>query len=110
MHFMSFRRAFIALIACLAAPVAAQAQDARQVEIGYEITFAGFAGFRIDVTARIDGNRYDVETSTFKEGMLKAMTMHYIGRNRAWGGFTTQGAQPSAGTLSIVVGDKPRAW
>ncbi|CAN5790262.1 hypothetical protein BH11PSE3_BH11PSE3_51300 [soil metagenome] len=107
---MRFRRAFLALIAVLAVPVAAQGQDARQIEIGYEITFAGFAGFRIDVTARIDGNRYDVETSTFKEGMLKAMTMHYLGRNRAWGGFTTQGAQPSAGTLSIVVGEKPRAW
>ena len=107
---MSFRRAFIALIAVLAAPVAAEAQDARQVDIGYEITFAGFAGFRIDVTARIDGSRYDVETSTFKEGMLKAITMNYFGRNRAWGGFTTHGAQPAAGSLSIVVGDKPRTW
>ncbi len=29
--------------------------------------------------------------------MLKAVTMNYVGRNRAWGGFTTQGAQPDRG-------------
>ena len=42
--------------------------------------------------------------------MLQAVTMHYDGRNRAWGGFSPQGAQPTAGSLSIVVGDKPRTW
>ena len=42
--------------------------------------------------------------------MLKAVTMNYDGRNRAWGGFSAQGAQPTAGSLSIVVGDKPRTW
>ncbi len=110
---MRFRRAFIVFVASLAAPLAADAQGqagARQVDIGYEITFAGFAGFRIDVTAKIDGNHYDVETNAFKEGVLRAMTMHYVGRNRAWGGFTTQGAQPSAGSMSIAVGDKSRTW
>lgn len=110
---MRFRRALVVFVASLAAPQMAAAQGpetARQVDIGYEITFAGFAGFRIDVTARIDGSRYDIETSTFKEGVLRAMTMHYVGRNRAWGGFTAQGAQPSAGSLSIVVGDKARTW
>ena len=86
------------------------AQDARQVDIGYEITFAGLTGFRIDVTARFDGQSYDVESHTFKEGMLRAVTIHYDGRNRAWGGFSPQGARPSAGSLSIVVGDKPRTW
>lgn len=106
---MSFRRALIALAVCATSPVAA-AQDARQVEIGYEITFAGFSGFRLDITARIDGQRYDVETSAFKEGVLKAITMNYFGRNRAWGGFTAQGAQPSAGSLSVLVGDKTRTW
>jgi len=107
---MSFRRAFVALAACLAAPAAAQGQQARQIDIGYEITFAGITGFRIDVTARFNGTSYDVETSTFKEGVLKAVTMNYFGRNRAWGGFSTQGARPSAGSLSIMVGDKPRTW
>ena len=107
---MSFRRAFVAFAVSLAVPAAALAQDARQVEVGYEITFAGFAGFRIDVTARFDGTNYDVESNTFKEGVLRAVTMHYVGRNRAWGGFSPQGARPSAGSLSIVVGDKPRTW
>jgi hypothetical protein len=110
---MRFRRAFIVFVASLAAPLVAEAQNqgnARQVDIGYEITFAGLAGFRIDVTARLDGDRYDVETNTFKEGMLRAVTMHYVGRNRAWGGFTANGAQPSAGSLSIAVGDKTRTW
>ena len=69
-----------------------------------------FSGFRIDVTARFNGANYDVETSTFKEGMLKAVTMNYVGRNRAWGGFSTQGAQPTAGSLSISVDGKPRTW
>ena len=36
--------------------------------------------------------------------------MNYVGRNRAWGGFSPQGARPSAGSLSIMVGDKPRTW
>jgi len=107
---MRFRRAFIVLAACLTPPAVAAAQDARQVDIAYEITFAGIAGFRIDVTARFNGSNYDVETSTFKEGMLKAVTMNYFGRNRAWGGFTTKGAQPAAGSLSINVDGKPRTW
>ena len=67
--------------------LAAGAQDARQVDISYEITFAGISGFRIDVTARFNGTTYDVQTKTFKEGMLKAVTMNYVGLNRAWGGF-----------------------
>ncbi len=107
---MSFRRALIAFALSVGVPTAAFSQEARQVDIGYEITFAGFAGFRIDVTARFDGASYDVESRTFKEGMLRAVTMHYDGRNRAWGGFSPQGALPTAGSLSIVVGDKPRTW
>lgn len=107
---MRFRRASIAFALSMGLSTAALGQDARLVEIGYEITFAGFAGFRIDVTARFDGASYDVESRTFKEGMLKAITMHYDGRNRAWGGFSPQGAQPTAGSLSIVVQSKPRTW
>jgi hypothetical protein len=107
---MRFRRAFIVLAACLAPPAVVAAQDARQVDISYEITFAGISGFRIDVTARFNGSKYDVETTTYKEGMLKAITMNYVGRNRAWGGFTTHGSQPTAGSLSISVDGKPRTW
>ena len=107
---MSFRRALIAFVLSVGLSEAALGQDARLVEIGYEITFAGFAGFRIDLTARFDGASYDVESRTYKEGVLKAITTHYDGRNRAWGGFSPQGAQPTAGSLSIVVGDKPRTW
>ncbi len=107
---MRFRRAMIALVAGLVAPLAAGAQDARQVDISYEITFAGISGFRIDVTARFNGTTYDVQTKTFKEGMLKAVTMNYVGLNRAWGGFSTKGAQPTAGSLSISVDGKPRTW
>jgi len=98
----------------VAAPAVASAQsappEARQVDIAYEITFAGLSGFRIDVTAKFNGPNYDIESRTFKEGVLRAVTMHYDGRNRAWGGFSTQGVSPSAGSLSIVVGDKPRTW
>ena len=107
---MRFRRASIAFALSMGLSTAALGHDARQVEIGYEITFAGFAGFRIDVTARFNGANYDVESRTFKEGVLKTVTMHYDGRNRAWGGFSADGAQPQAGSLSIVVGDKPRTW
>jgi len=107
---MSFRKAAILVAAWQLSPAPALAQEPRQVEVGYEITFAGFAGFRIDLTARFNGTRYDVETRTFKEGLLKALTINYHGRNRAWGGFAPGGAQPAAGSLSIVVGDKPRTW
>ena len=111
---MRFRRAISALAATLAAPgwAAAQGsgQDARQIDLSYEITFGGIAGFRIDVAARLNGSNYDVESTTYKEGMLKAVTMNYVGRNRAWGGFSAQGAQPAAGSLSISVDGKPRTW
>jgi len=95
---------------CLASSAAAAAQDQRQVEIGYEITYAGLAGFRIDLTARFNGGSYDIETNTFKNGILRAVTMNYGGRNRAWGGFSAQGARPAGGSLSIVVDDKTRSW
>jgi hypothetical protein len=108
--FMSFRRALLTFALGAAAPVAALAQDARQVDIGYEITYAGLTGFRIDLTARFDGSKYDVQSRTFKEGLIRAITIHYDGRNRAWGGFSSAGARPSAGSLSIIVGDKPRTW
>ena len=52
---MRFRRAFIALVASLRRAGRGHAQDARQVDIAYEITFAGISGFRIDVTARFNG-------------------------------------------------------
>lgn len=107
---MSFRKALSGFALCALAPAIAWADDGRQVEGGYEITFAGFSGFRIDFTARFDGSNYDVESHAFKNGMLKAVTMNYEGRNRAWGGFSPQGAQPVGGSLSLVVGSTPRTW
>src|SRR5262249_18634569 len=107
---MRIRRAIAGFALCLASSAVAAAQDSRQVEVGYEITYAGLAGFRIDVTARFNGGRYDIETNTFKNGVLRAVTMTYSGRNRAGGGFTAQGAQPAGGSLSILVDDKTRTW
>lgn len=111
---MSFRRALLTFAACATAgalPISpAHADGGRQIDGSYEITFAGFAGFRIDFTARFDANSYDVESRTFKTGVLKAITLHYEGRNRAWGSFGPQGAQPHAGSLSIVVERSPRTW
>ena len=93
---MSFRRALLAFALCALGPAVASAEEARVIQGGYEITFAGFSGFRMDFTARFDGNRYDVESSTFKEGVLKAITMNYQVRNRAWGAFSPQGARAAA--------------
>ena len=109
---MRIRRAFIVLVACLAPPAVAAAQDARQVDIAYEITFAGISGFRIDVTARFNGSNYDVETSTFKEGMLKAVTMNYFGRNRAWGGFSQTSSTwwVRLGMKTRSSGPSPTTW
>ncbi len=107
---MSFRKALSGIALCALAPAAAWADDGKLVEGGYEITFAGFSGFRIDFTARFDGASYDVESHAFKNGMLKAVTMNYEGRNRAWGGFSPQGARPVGGSLSLVVGSTPRTW
>src|SRR5215831_4929816 len=81
---MRIRRAIAGFALCLASGAAAAAQDSRQVEVGYEITYAGMAGFRIDVTARFNGGNYDVETNTFKNGILRAVTINYSGRNRSW--------------------------
>ncbi len=107
---MRFRRALAAFVLCVGAPSVVAAQQSSHVEIGYEITFAGFSGFRIDFAAQFDGARYNVESSTFKEGLLRMITIHYVGRNRAWGGFTPEGMRPTGGSLSIVVGDKSRTW
>ena len=108
---MSFRRAlWTALALCGAASAPTRAQDARLVEVGYEITFAGFTGFHIDFTGRFVGNSYDAQSHAFKEGTMKALTMHYEGRNRTWGTYLPSGALPAGGSLSIVVGDKARTW
>jgi hypothetical protein len=109
-HFMTFRKALLGFALCAMAPATGWAEDGKLVESGYEITFAGFSGFRVDFTARFNGNSYDVESHAFKEGMLKAVTMNYEGRNRAWGSFSPQGARPSGGSLSLMVGGKPRTW
>jgi hypothetical protein len=108
-EFMSFRTALAGLALCCAAP-SAFAQTTRQIQAGYEITFVGMTGFRIDFTAKYAGNRYDIESHVYKEGILKALTLQYEGRNRAWGGFVPQGMQPSSGSLSLVVGGQPRTW
>jgi hypothetical protein len=96
---------------CAAAPATAHGQGARTVEGGYEITFAGFSGFRIEFTAHLDGDRYDVDSHAYKVGVMKTLTLQYEGRNRAWGTFApTSGARPGGGSLSIVVSGKPRTW
>src|SRR5260221_12145492 len=59
---MSFCRAFLAFALCVTAPAFAAAQQARQIEVGYEITFAALAGFRIDVTACFQAPAYDAVT------------------------------------------------
>ena len=50
---MRFRRALAAIVLSTAVPGVAAAQSvasgARQVDIAYEITFAGLSGFRIDL-------------------------------------------------------------
>jgi hypothetical protein len=107
---MSFRRALFGFAVCCAVPGTALAQPVRHIEAAYEITFLGLTGFRINFTARITGNRYDIESHTFKEGLIKAVTLHYEGKNRASGSFLPQGAQPSGGSLSLVVGGKTRTW
>ena len=107
---MRFRRALTGFVLCCAAPIAAAAQSARQVDASYEITFLGLTGFRIDFSARFTGSNYDVQSHTFKQGLIKAVTMNYDGRNRAWGTLTPNGGVPAGGSLSIMVGDKPRTW
>jgi hypothetical protein len=107
---MSFRRAIVALALCTAAATPTRAQEARVVEAGFEITFAGFTGFHLDFTGRFAGSSYEVQSHAFKEGVMKALTMHYEGRNRAWGSFLPSGPQPAGGSLSLVVGDKTRTW
>ena len=68
---MRFRRALIGLAMCCAAPNAVLAQSARAVELSYEITFLGLTGFRIDFSGRFTGNGYDVQSHTFKQGLIK---------------------------------------
>lgn len=107
---MSFRRAILSATLCCAATTAAPAQTTRQIEGAYEITFVGLSGFRIDFTAKFTGNRYEVDSHVYKEGVLKALTLHYEGRNKAWGGFAPSGASPNGGSLSLAVSSQTRTW
>ncbi len=107
---MSFRRALLGFALCCAAPNAVVAQTVREVALSYDITFLGMTGFRIDFNGRFAGTSYDAESHTFKEGLIKAVTIAYDGRNRATGSFVPTGAVPSGGSLSIMVGGKPRTW
>src|SRR5689334_9520704 len=103
---MSFRRALLIAVAlCTAASAPAGAQGTRLVEAAYEVSYAGFTGFHLDFTGHFTGNSYDAQSHAFKEGVMKALTIHYEGRNRAWGTYTPSGVVPSGGSLSIVVGD-----
>lgn len=107
---MSFRGVQVALALCVGLPLAAEAQDRRHVELGYEITFAGLSGLRLDVVLDLDGTRYDVQAHAFKVGLLKALTLRYEGRNRAWGSFADGKLHPDAGSLSLSVDGKLRTW
>src|SRR4051812_21117911 len=109
-HFMSFRRAILGAALCCAATTAAPAQTTRQIEGAYEITFAGFSGFRINFTAKYTGDRYEFDSHVFKEGVLKAITLHYEGRNKAWGGFLPGRTQPTGGSLALVISGATRTW
>jgi hypothetical protein len=100
----------VVLALCTAASTPAKAQQGRLVEAGYEITFAGFTGFHLDFTGRFAGTSYDVQSHAFKEGVMKALTIHYEGRNRAWGSLLPSGPQPAGGSLSLAIGDKQRTW
>jgi hypothetical protein len=113
--FMKIGRAFAAFAWCGGAlwagvPTTAAAQNSFEVEIGYAITYLGFTGFRIDFAGRFDGSSYDADSHTFKEGLIKAVTINYEGRNRASGHYGPAGMVPSGGSLSIVVGRDPRTW
>lgn len=102
--------ALAALLFSTMASVAVAAEEPRQVEAAYEVTLAGLAGLRVEFRAQFDGARYDIQTHSFKQGVLRALTAHFEGYNRAWGRFTSYGAEPAGGSLSIVAGDKPRTW
>ena len=85
-----------------AASTAAFAQDdARKVETGYEITFAGFTGFRIDFTGRFNGAAYDVASHTFKEGLLSAVAHDLVLR-----GLDIRRSTGGGGSLMMVDGDR----
>jgi hypothetical protein len=107
---MTFRKALSGFALCAMAPAAGWADDGRMIEGSYEITFAGLSGFRLDFSLRLDGTSYDAESHAFKVGVLKAITLAYEGRNRAWGSFSPQGAHPNGGSLSLMISGKPRTW
>src|SRR5262249_8130739 len=82
----------------------------RVVQVSYEITYLGLTGFRIDFSGQFTGNSYDVQSHTFKQGLIKAVTIQYEGRNRAWGSFLPNAALASGGSLALAVGGNARTW
>jgi hypothetical protein len=88
------------------------AQEPRRIDMVYEVTAAGVTGVRVEVTARFDETRYDIESRAFKIGALRALTPRYEGHNRAWGLLVagTAALAPVGGTLSIAASDQRRSW
>lgn len=101
--------ALLAPALALLLPVTASAQG-RAIEMAYEVSVAGFNGFVIDLVARFDGDRYIVNTNSYKIGVLRMLTARYGGRNRAWGTLSDEGARPAGGSIAVENRDTLRRW
>ena len=107
---MSFRRALLGFALCCAAPPWRWPSRRAQIEVSYEITFAGLTGFRIDFTAKFAGNRYDVQSHTSRKACCKRDD-HALRRPQpGLGRLLAAGHAAHGGSLSLVVGGKPRTW
>lgn len=111
----------LALAILLLAPVAGRAQGpasappptpaaGRVVQLEYAFTVSGLDAFRAGATLRLDGERYVVDASFNKLGIVAALTSTFNGRNRAWGTSGPQGLQPQGGWSWIQFGDSVRTW
>ena len=84
--------------------------DGRVVTLDYEFTLRGLRAFRAESHLRLDGERYAIDASFSKEGIVNALSATFNGRNRAWGHAGPEGLRPQGGWSWIQFRGHVRVW
>jgi hypothetical protein len=84
--------------------------EGRVVTLEYEFTIGGLRAFSAESQVRLDDERYVVDASFAKEGLVSALSATFSGRNRAWGQAGPAGLRPQGGRSWIQFRDHERMW
>ena len=92
------------------APAPARPPETRAVQIDYHVHVIGLKTFTIESMLRIDGDRYQFDVTLRNEGLLRAVTASFEGRNRAIGGVLPTAPRPESGYSGMAIDKFQRTW